>query len=238
VCTTLLSFLPGSIQHTLLTLFSSVQSLLAERWEWRVLAILCMLPTATFALLVAGVAVALLWPFTFLALTVGGLAITAGYLFWPNSADLKTCLFSLVFSLGCQLLVALPIYLLAPFGLFVVLALSACYLAMSGSWLLLTVTGWWLLTTPYWSLIHFVTFPVLFAASLALQLLLAVSAFIAVSIYPALPSDAARYYAALIEERTERNSRYALNPPHSLYHKETKGHPIDYPIKEEESKTQ
>ena len=90
VTSTALSFLPPFLQHLLHTSFFTVQSLLAERWEVRVVAIFLLLPTAAIALMTASIAVALLWPFTFLAATVGGLALTSTYLFWPNATDVKT----------------------------------------------------------------------------------------------------------------------------------------------------
>ena len=83
------SLLPGSLQHALFTLFHSTESLLMERWEWRVIAVLLMAPTATFALFLLALAVALLWPFTFLAATVGGLAALSWYVFWPPSQELR-----------------------------------------------------------------------------------------------------------------------------------------------------
>ena len=85
-----LSALPAFVQSFVHTAFFTAQSLLAERWEVRALAIFLMLPTALLALIAASIAVALLWPFTFLAATVGGLAFTANYLFWPTTSDLKT----------------------------------------------------------------------------------------------------------------------------------------------------
>ena len=95
VTSTAVSILPGSVQSTLHTLFSSTQALLAERWELRALAIAMMLPTAFVALFLASLAVALLWPFTFLALTIGGTALVAWYLFSPTTYDVKTSVASL-----------------------------------------------------------------------------------------------------------------------------------------------
>ena len=90
VSSTALSFLPASVQRAVGSAFVSVQTLLAERWEVRVLAMLLMLPTAAFALFASTLAVALLWPFAFLTATVGGLAVTASYIFWPGQPDWKT----------------------------------------------------------------------------------------------------------------------------------------------------
>ena len=90
VTSTLMTLLPGSLQHALLTFFHSAQSLLAERWEWRAIALLLMAPTAAFLAFLFSLAVALLWPFTFLAATVGGLAALAWYFFWPSTQDTTT----------------------------------------------------------------------------------------------------------------------------------------------------
>ena len=133
--------------------------------------------------------------------TPGVHALTAAYLFWPSSSDIRTCVLSAVFALAAQLLLVLPVYFLSPAALFVLLLATSAYLFVSRSWLLLAGTSWWLLTTPYWSLIHFVTFPFLFTASVLVQLGCAIVAIIAVTVYPSLPSLVQRHYDAFVEQR-------------------------------------
>jgi len=99
------------------------------------------------------------------------------------------------------MLLVLPVYFLAPPALFVLLLATSTYLFVNRSWLLLLCTSWWLLTTPYWSLIHFVTFPFLFTASILVQLGCSIAAIIAVTLYPTLPSLVQQHYSAFIEQR-------------------------------------
>ena len=123
---------------------------------------------------------------------------------------LCSCVFSLVFAIAGQLLVSLPVYFLAPFTLFVSLIASSLYVVAfrdtfgGWTWPLLALNAWWLITTPYWSIIHFLTFPFIFTASLGLQLALFTAASVAVLLYPALPSEAQRYYSSLLEQRQQR----------------------------------
>ena len=244
VTSTAVSLLPGSMQSAVLTAFSSVQTLLAERWELRALAIVLMAPTALFLLFLSSLALALLWPFAFLATTIEGTALIAWYLFQPSSTDVKTCFFSLAFAMVGQLLVGLPVYLLAPFSLFVLLLASSVYALVARdtfdgwAWPLLAVNAWWLLTTPYWSIIHFVTFPFLFAFSLGLQFFVFAAGFVAVSLFPELPSTVQRYYADLVEQRSARalpkptadHTAYKLHS--AAYHKKGEGE-RQAPMKEE-----
>ena len=110
-----------------------------------------------------------------------------------------------------QVLVGLPVYLLAPFTLFVFLIASSLYVIAARTtfghwtWPLLGLNAWWLLTTPYWSIVHFITFPFLFAFSLGLQLFLFTAASVSLFLYPALPSEAHRYYTSLLEQRQQRS---------------------------------
>ena len=150
---------------------------------------------------------------------------------------------SLVFALGCQVLVFLPVYFFAPFALFVLLASTAVYCVLSRSWTLLAVTSWWLLTTPYWSIIHFLTFPALFALSLGAQVFLFVAAAFTVYLYPTLPDDAARYYNAVMDQRRQHSRSHAKETPgehpmrgESHHHSKVRDLTAvkdEYPIKEE-----
>ena len=152
-------------------------------------------------------------------------------------------MFSLVFSLGCQLLVVLPVYFLAPFTLFVLLLSTSVYCAVSRAWALLALTSWWLLTTPYWSLLHFIAFPALFALSLGAQVFLFVAASLLLHLYPALPSDVARYYNAVMDQRRQRSLSHSNKDTPGVYPKgERHQHSTvrdltsqkdEYPVKEE-----
>ena len=206
-----LAFFPPSIAHIVSTLLSSAQQLLAEHWEARVVALCLMIPSLIVLAVLLSTAVAILWPFTFLVGTVGGLCVSAVYLFWPSSTDVKTCVLSAVFALAAQLLLVLPVYFLSPPALFVLLLATSAYLFVSRSWLLLLCTGWWLLTTPYWSIIHFVSFPFLFTASILIQLGFSIAAILVVTVYPSLPSLLQRHYDAFMEQR---NFHTATQKPH------------------------
>ena len=128
-----------------------------------------------------------------------------------------------MFSVGAQLLLVLPVYFLGPFALFVLLVAGAAYSFATSSWALLALSAWWLVTTPYWSVIHFVAFPVLFAASLGLQLCLAVGLFATTIVYPSLPADAVRYYDSLMEERSSRKpTKLTKSTAHPQYIKDIK----------------
>ena len=196
-----IGFLPPSIAHVVTSLLSSAQMLLIEHWEARVVALCLMLPSLAVLAVVLATAIAVLWPFTFLAGTVGGLALTAVYLFWPSSTELKTLVVSAAFAMAAQLLLVLPLYFLSPAALFVLLLATSAYLFVSRSWLLLLGSLWWLVTTPYWSLIHFVTFPFLFTASILAQVGCAIAAIVAVTVYPDLPALIQRHYQAFITQR-------------------------------------
>jgi len=203
--TAVLAFFPPSIAHIVTSLLASAQQLLTDHWEARVAALCLMLPSLAVLAVVLSTAIAILWPFAFLVGTVGGLSLTAIYLFWPSSTDVKTCVVSSVFALAAQLLLVLPVYFLSPAALFVLLLATSAYLFVSRSWLLLLGTSWWLVTTPYWSLIHFVTFPFLFTASLLAQIGCAIAAIIVVTVYPSLPSIVQRHYDAFMEQRNFHN---------------------------------
>lgn len=201
-----LGFFPASIAHIVTSLLASAQQVLTERWEARVAALCLMLPSVAVLAVVLSTAVAVLWPFAFLVGTVGGLSLTAAYLFWPSSSDTKTCVISAVFAVAAQLLLVLPVYFLSPAALFVLLLATSAYLFVSRSWLLLLGTCWWLVTTPYWSLVHFVTFPFLFTASILAQLALSTAAIIAITLYPTLPALVQRHYDAFVEQRNFHKS--------------------------------
>jgi len=85
------------------------------------------------------------------------------------------------------------------------IAVSA-YLFATHSWLLLLVTSWWLITTPYWSLIHFITFPFLFTAIFFTQIALSLSLMIAFQFYPSLPSQLLNYYNNYITSKNYNNN--------------------------------
>ena len=153
------------------------------------------------------------------------MAVASFWLFFPSSSELSTCLFSLGFALGVQLLLVLPVYFLAPVSLFALLVAAAAYLFSTGSWLLLAVTGWWLLTTPYWSVLHFLSFPPLFIAGLCAQLALALTGTIACALYPQLPATTLRYYQSYYQQRSAEGrakvSKSSATSASSV--KETKG---------------
>ena len=214
--TSVLAFFPPAVSNVANSVLASAQQLLAENWEARVAALCLMLPSLAVLAVFLSIAVAILWPFTFLLGTVGGLCVTAVYLFWPSSSDLKTCLVSAAFALASQLLLVLPVYFLSPAALFVLLLATSAYLFMSGSYLLLLATGWWLVTTPYWSLIHFVTFPFLFTASILLQVACTIGALTATTLYPELPSLIQRHYAAFVQQR--RLSLHSASNGHTAQH--------------------
>ena len=197
-----LGLLPASVGHMLSSLLTSAQLLLIEHWEARVVAVCLMLPSVAVLAVLLSTAVAILWPFSFPVGTVGSLAITAIYLFWPSTTDLKACLISAAFALSAQVVLALPVYFLSPAALFVLLLATSAYLLVSSSWLLLAGTSWWLITTPYWSLVHFVAFPFLFTASILAQVACSVAALLAIAVVPDLPSLLSRHYDAFVEQRT------------------------------------
>ena len=198
---TVLAIFPASFAHIATSMIAYAQQLLAEHWEARVAALCLMLPSLAVLAVVLSTAVAILWPFTFLVGTVGGLCCAAVYLFWPSSSDFKTCLVSAVFALAAQLLLVLPVYFLSPAALFVLLLATSAYLFLSRSYVLLLCTSWWLVTTPYWSLIHFVTFPFIFTASILAQLGCSIAAIVAITLFPSLPALIDRHYQAFVETR-------------------------------------
>ena len=197
-----LGFFPPFIANIVTSLLGSAQHLLAVHWEARVVALCLMLPSLAVLAVVLSTAIAVLWPFSFLVGTVGGLCAAAAYLFWPSSTDLKTCLVSAVFALAAQLLLVLPVYFLSPPALFALLLATSAYLFVSRSWLLLLGTSWWLLTTPYWALIHYVTFPFLFTASFLVQLGCSIAGLVLLAVYPALPALLSSHYSAFVEQRS------------------------------------
>ena len=207
-----LGVLPAPISHIVNSIIDSAQQLLTERWEARVAALCLMVPSLAVLAVVLSTAIAVLWPFTFLVGTIGGLSLAAAFLFWPSSSDLKTCLVSAAFALAAQLLLVLPVYFLSPLALFVLLLAASAYFFLSRSYILLLCSAWWLITTPYWSVIHFVTFPFLFTASILAQVASTVAALVAITLYPELPALIQRHYQAFREQRrmqTKGNTYHA-----------------------------
>jgi len=183
--TWVINLLPTFVVTTGNTVLQQLQTLLTERKEARILLVLFLLPFAAVLSVGLFILLAITWPLLEPLLLIGVIAGVAAYLFWPTNTDILTLVLSISFGIATQLLVVLPVYFFAPFCLFLTVSASAVYSSYQllssftlNNILVASLSIWWLATTPYWGLIHFITFPPLFVASLIIQGLLSTGAVI------------------------------------------------------------
>jgi len=189
------SRLPKSVTTIAASVYSTAKQAVIDRTDAKIGLLLLSFPLLSVVTVSSLIGLALLWPLTFVAALELVLVGLPWYLFHPDRSSVRTIVFSAIFALGTQFLAVLPLYFLAPFAFTAAMVGLSVYLTMNRRYMFVPLSVWWVVTSPYWMAFHFLGFPVVFLASVGVQLAAVAGLCAVVYMWPQFPNEVMKHYA-------------------------------------------